>query len=46
MTTSPTSRPQFTRRGRTLLPGQVSQLITINRDGSGRTVLFEADEIL
>ena len=29
-----------------LLPGQVSQLITINSDGSGQTVVFEADEIL
>ena len=46
MTTSQASQPQFTRRGRTLLPGQVSQLITINSDGSGQTVVFEADEIL
>ncbi|MEO6013103.1 MAG: biopolymer transporter Tol [Devosia sp.] len=37
---------QFTRRGRTLLPGQISQLITIGSDGSNRRVLFEADEII
>jgi TolB protein len=36
----------FARRGRKLLPGQVSQLITINADGSGLRVLLEADEIL
>ena len=41
-----TSTIQFTRRGRTLLPGQVSQLITIASDGTGREVLFEADEII
>lgn len=38
--------PQFTRRGRSLLPGQVSQLITSSADGTGRTVLLEADEII
>ena len=41
-----TTKPQFNRRGRTLLPGQVSQLATIASDGTGRTVLFEADEII
>ena len=41
-----TSTIQFTRRGRTLLPGQVSQLTTIASDGSGRKILFEADEII
>lgn len=40
------NKPQFTRRSRTLLPGQVSQLITIASDGTGRKVLFEADEII
>ena len=39
------TRPQFTRRGRSLLPGQVSQLITMNSDGSNRQVLLEADEV-
>ena len=37
---------QFTRRGRSLLAGQVSQLTVINRDGTGRQLLLEADEIL
>ena len=41
-----TADPQFTRRGRTLLPGQISQLVTIASDGTERTVLFEADEII
>ena len=40
------AKPQFTRRGRSLLPGQVSQLITLSADGTGRTVLLEADEII
>lgn len=39
-------KPQFTRRGRSLLPGQVSQLTIIGRDGTDRTVLLEADEVL
>jgi TolB protein len=37
----------FTRRGRTLLPGQRAELTTIDVDGSGREVIFEtADEII
>lgn len=36
----------FTRYGRSLLPGQRSELITINADGSGRNVIFTADEII
>jgi Tol biopolymer transport system component len=37
----------FTRKGRTLLPGQRSELTIINADGSGRKVIFEtADEII
>lgn len=40
------TKPQFTRRGRMLLPGQISQLVTIASDGSHRKVLFEADEII
>ena len=42
----PTTKPQFARRGRSLLPGQVSHLVTMNSDGSGRTVVLEADEII
>jgi TolB protein len=41
-----TTKPQFTRRGRSLLPGQVSELVVINSDGSGRTVILTADEII
>ncbi|WP_417310753.1 TolB family protein [Devosia sp.] len=37
---------EFNRRGRTLLPGQVAQLITIDSDGTGRTVLFETDSVI
>ena len=36
----------FARRGRSLQPGQVSQLTIIDRDGGNRRVLFEADEVL
>jgi len=42
----PNSTPQFARKGRSLLPGQVSQLITINADGTDRRVLLEAAEII
>jgi len=38
--------PQFARHGRSLLPRQVSQLVTMASDGSERKVLFEADEII
>lgn len=41
-----THMPQFTRRGRQLLPGQTSQLTVVNCDGSGRSVIFEADEVI
>jgi TolB protein len=41
-----TANPQFTRLGRSLLPGQVSQLTVIDADGGNRKVLFEADEII
>jgi TolB protein len=37
---------QFARRGRSLQPGQRSELTVINVDGSGRQVLFTADEII
>jgi Tol biopolymer transport system component len=40
------SQPQFARQGRSLLPGQVSRLVTMASDGTERRVLFEADEIL
>ena len=37
----------FTRHGRTLLPGQQSELTIINADGNGRDVIFAtADEII
>jgi TolB protein len=36
----------FTRKHRALLPGQVSELTLINADGSGREVIFVADEII
>jgi TolB protein len=39
-------KPAFTRRGRSLLPGQVSQLVTMASDGGERTVLLEVDEII
>ncbi len=41
-----TTKPLFARRGRSLLRNQVSQLTTINSDGTGRTVLFEADVVI
>ena len=36
----------FTRKGRSLLPGQRSELTLINADGSGRQVILVADEII
>jgi Tol biopolymer transport system component len=36
----------FARKGRTLLPGQQSELTVINADGSGRDVIFVADEVI
>ncbi|MEO8757186.1 MAG: biopolymer transporter Tol [Devosia sp.] len=36
----------FTRLGRMLLPGQQSELTLINADGSGREVIYTADEII
>jgi Tol biopolymer transport system component len=43
---SSTSNPGFARRGRSLLPGQISQLVTIASDGGDRRVLLEADEVI
>jgi TolB protein len=43
---STSAKPQFTRLGRSLQPGQISQLTVIDADGSNRKVLFEADEII
>jgi Tol biopolymer transport system component len=40
------AKPAFARRGRTLLPGQLSQLVTMASDGTERRVIFEADEII
>jgi TolB protein len=36
----------FTRKYRSLLPGQQSELTIINADGTGREVIFTADEII
>ena len=36
----------FTRKFRSLLPGQRSELTIINADGTGRDVIFVADEIV
>lgn len=40
------SHPPFTRRGRALQPGQRAELTIIKPDGSGRTVIFTADEVI
>ncbi|MDB5541489.1 MAG: biopolymer transporter Tol [Devosia sp.] len=40
------SRPNFVRRGRSLAPGQVSELTIIDIDGTGRQVLFTAGEVI
>ena len=40
------TKPQIARRGRSLLPQQVSQLVIMNGDGSGRTVLLEIDAVI
>jgi Tol biopolymer transport system component len=44
MTTS--AKFAFPRRGRSLQPGQLSELTIINSDGGDRTVIFTADEII
>jgi TolB protein len=36
----------FTRKFRSLLPNQLSELTIINADGTGRDVIFTADEII
>lgn len=36
----------FTRKGRALQPGQRSELTVINADGSGREVIFVANEVI
>ncbi len=41
-----TSQVKFARRGRALQPGQRSELTIIDVDGSGRRVVFTADEII
>jgi TolB protein len=40
------AKPTFTRKGRALNPGQSAELTIINADGSGREVIFTADEII
>ena len=38
----PIAAPSFTRRGRTLLDGQVARLFTLAADGSDPELLLEA----
>lgn len=40
------SKSPFTRKGRSLLPGQHSELTLIKPDGTGREVILSADEII
>lgn len=40
------TKPGFARRGRSLLPGQRSELVTIGADGNDRRVVFVAEEII
>tara|TARA_R110002124_G_scaffold36451_15_gene117486 strand:+ start:44280 stop:45173 length:894 start_codon:yes stop_codon:yes gene_type:complete len=40
------TKPEFARRGRALQPGQTAELTIINADGTGRTVVFTADEVI
>src|SRR6218665_3954063 len=41
-----TASVKFARRGRSLQPGQRSELAVVDVDGSGRRVVFTADEII
>jgi TolB protein len=41
-----TRKVTFTRHGRTLLAGQISQLVVIDSESGAQTVIFEADEII
>ena len=43
---SPAAKPFFARRGRTLLPGQISELTIIDKDAGKPQVIFTADEII
>jgi Tol biopolymer transport system component len=38
--------PEFTRKGRTLLPGQVAELTVIDREQGRPEVIFTADEVI
>jgi len=40
------TRPLFVRRGRSLAPGQASELTVIDRDGSNRRVVLSVDEVI
>jgi TolB protein len=40
------TRPDFARRGRGLAPSQTAELTIIDVDGTGRQVLFTADEVI
>ena len=41
-----TIAPKFARRGRELLPGQIAQLIVIDKDAGTPAVIFEAEEVI
>jgi TolB protein len=43
---SSAAKPSFARRGRTLLPGQISELTIIDKDAGKPQVIFTADEII
>jgi TolB protein len=43
---SQAAKPSFARRGRTLLPGQISELTVIDKDAGAPQVIFTADEII
>jgi len=40
------TKPEFARRGRALQPGQTAELTFINADGTGRRVIFTANEVI
>jgi TolB protein len=41
-----THKVSFTRQGRALIAGQISQLLIIDSESGAQTVIFEADEII
>ena len=40
------TKPEFARRGRSLQPGQTAELTISQADGTGRTVILTADEVI